>query len=288
MNASTMKFAVIFQIVLMLASVSPVYGQYVVPDKVPEPPPNIPPAPPCEPPGRWVKGPLGMRSCECPDGSVPNWPTEHCTATGKATQYPTEWIPPAHIDIVIGKEASSFHSETTGYKIKLDGKWDGDLRITHTARDDIFLGVLLGNAYKNEYAIEKSSGLKNAIALIWKGKRYIVYDPVEYGGTQNDNGRILVFAHEAGHHICKHTTQVDKAALWDRELEADSVAGNLVRDMELRAQRGNVWAAVTIREIVSFAQQTYSKEGSRTHPPRQKRIEAILEGYHNGHRCRRR
>jgi hypothetical protein len=94
-----------------------------------------------------------------------------------------------------------------------------------------------------------------------------------------------VLGHEVGHHVCGHTVGVNATRPWEKELEADSVAGNIVRNMEQAAADGNVWASVSLDEIIAAANAIYSEQGSPTHPPRHMRIAAVLDGYHKGHQC---
>jgi len=121
----------------------------------------------------------------------------------------------------------------------------------------------------------RAVGIDNAFAVIRENWRYIVIDP---SWLQGHYARIFVIGHELGHHICGHTAGLMLSQPWDRELEADRFAGAVIRVME---QKGNT----TFQEAVGNASAYLSNFPSATHPPKEMRLQAALDGYNNGSPC---
>ncbi|GAB5451157.1 MAG: hypothetical protein Hals2KO_14850 [Halioglobus sp.] len=110
-----------------------------------------------------------------------------------------------------------------------------------------------------------------AFAAIHDSVRFIVYDvDIMYQSAKNTvTWRDLgVMAHEMGHHISGATTLGTKSP-HDGELEADRAAGHLLRLL-----------GASVEQALSMA-SVFSSEGSLTHPPRQEREEAIIDGWEN-------
>ena len=110
-----------------------------------------------------------------------------------------------------------------------------------------------------------------AFAAIHDKVRFIVYDvDFMYQSAKNtvtwqDLG---VMAHEMGHHISGATTLGTKTP-HDGELEADRAAGHLLRLL-----------GASVEQALSMA-SVFSSEGSLTHPPRDEREDAIIDGWEN-------
>ena len=110
-----------------------------------------------------------------------------------------------------------------------------------------------------------------AFAAVRDSERFIVYDmDILYRSakgtvTWRDLG---VMAHELGHHISGATTLGTKTP-HEGELEADRAAGHLLRLL-----------GASVEQALSMA-IVFSSEGSLTHPPRQEREEAIIDGWEN-------
>jgi hypothetical protein len=121
----------------------------------------------------------------------------------------------------------------------------------------------------------RSVGINNAFAAIRGNWRYIVIDPA---WLQGHYARIFVIGHELGHHICGHTAGVMRDSPWDKELEADRFAGTVIRAMEKKGM-------TTLQEAVGNAMEYLSQFPSATHPPREMRIQAAVEGYNGGSPC---
>jgi len=139
---------------------------------------------------------------------------------------------------------------------------------------------------KKNFVLSPCSEISNAIAVSYKGVRYILYDndflnQLDY--SSNDWFGITVLAHEVGHHVNGHSVDI-VLALGDvvesksldkrrnQELEADEFAGFVLS--KLGAPMDKVLA--NISSISSDADDSYS-----THPSRSKRVNAIRAGYAN-------
>ena len=112
--------------------------------------------------------------------------------------------------------------------------------------------------------------IDNALAIIYKGKRYLVLDPKH----DNVGGDVLLLGHEIGHHLCGHTDALINVNRMQRELEADRVAGALVK-------RSTNYAQMTREHLLEAAGKAFKRFGD-THPPIESRLAAIEEGYQSG------
>ena len=122
----------------------------------------------------------------------------------------------------------------------------------------------------------------NALAVTYKGERYVLYDGEfmkKISELTNDWSSIFILAHEVGHHINGHTRDFLLASILDdtsltkqrqEELEADKFAGFVLS--KLGASLNQTIAAIDL--IATNSDDRYS-----THPSKNKRIEAITEGY---------
>jgi hypothetical protein len=108
-------------------------------------------------------------------------------------------------------------------------------------------------------------------------KRLIIYDP-EWARTASAEF-YLVLGHEAGHHFCGHTIGRTQASPQETELEADRFSGAAIRGFE--AYHGKAF----IDAALKAAAEKYSERGSRSHPPKAERLEAIRSGYSQGWPC---
>jgi hypothetical protein len=142
---------------------------------------------------------------------------------------------------------------------------------------------------KKFFVVRTSKGLKNGFAIIHDGNRYIVYDP-NIGSTDRlwDAREALIIAHEVGHHVCGHTAGQMQSNPWQKELEADRFAGAAVRFATTGYPEKGMepaFSPYSITDVLEVAKQLFSAEGSDTHPPREQRIAAILDGFNNGFPC---
>lgn len=140
---------------------------------------------------------------------------------------------------------------------------------------------------KKNFVVSSCSDIDNAVAVSYKGVRYILYDRDflnRLNNSSNDWFGLTVLAHEVGHHINGHSVDillalgdvVESKSLEKRrkqELEADEFAGFVLA--KLGAPLNQIKS--NIASISSEADDSYS-----THPSRQKRLNAIQTGYLNG------
>jgi len=117
----------------------------------------------------------------------------------------------------------------------------------------------------------KSANVPNVEATIRHHERYILYNPdfisKVNAATKNKWASIFILAHEIGHHVEGHTL-ADIKSRPPIELEADQFAGYTLCKMGATLEQAQL-AMYFIANI----------EGSRTHPGRADRLEAIEKGW---------
>lgn len=113
-----------------------------------------------------------------------------------------------------------------------------------------------------------------AYAAIIDGRRYVVYDGAEFdwNGTGPSWPCITVLAHEIGHHLNGHL--LDGGSRPKTELEADTFAGFSVSRLG-----GSLEDALGVF-------RTFSIWGSKTHPPRDDRLDAAEAGWRHAEALR--
>jgi hypothetical protein len=153
--------------------------------------------------------------------------------------------------------------------------------LSPTADVEIFVEMIglpnLPKVNELKLTIRRSSGFGNAVALFQDGGRLIIYDP-EWAKSVTAES-YLVVGHEAGHHFCGHTIGGFQSSPKDAEIEADRFAGASIKRFEAYHGRKFLDAAL------AAAERLYPEKGSRTHPPRGARIEAVALGYNVGSPC---
>jgi len=132
------------------------------------------------------------------------------------------------------------------------------------------------------FVLQPCDNINNALALTFKGVRYIMYDPefMQNLSYSNDWNGMFVLAHEVGHHINGHSVDavlsindvVAKVSLSKKriqELEADEFAGFVL---------GRLGAKLS--DAISAVSKTPAGDDSySTHPTRSKRIAAATRGF---------
>lgn len=117
----------------------------------------------------------------------------------------------------------------------------------------------------------KKANVPNAAAVVYQGKRYILYNPSFIAAMDKAAGTpwasVAVLAHEIGHHLNGHTLD-GKGSLPAIELEADEFSGFALRKMGASLSE----AQIAMR-IIATAKAT------RTHPARTDRLMAIANGW---------
>jgi len=138
---------------------------------------------------------------------------------------------------------------------------------------------------QNRYIIMNCAQVSNCQATIYKGKPYILYNPLFLGQVKKlqfstasinptlkvstkDWEALTILAHELGHHINNHLLNpLPDATQRSMELEADETAGFIIYLM-----KGSVAQAQS-------AFLSISEKGSYTHPPRDLRLLAVEKGW---------
>lgn len=131
---------------------------------------------------------------------------------------------------------------------------------------------------KRVFKIRKCSKIQNAFATMQKDENdnlspYILYDPTWLksmaDNSNTDWASIGVLAHEVGHFLLFHTLN-KKGSNPRWEIDADRFAGKTM------AMMGS-----TLEEAQSMFANYTLKEDSRTHPAKDKRLEAVKTGWMN-------
>ena len=136
--------------------------------------------------------------------------------------------------------------------------------------------------------LQACSNINNAVAAVYKGQRYILYDRDFMNslsaGSNKYWSNMFILAHEVGHHINGHSLDIilyandviDPKSLKERrkqELEADEFAGFVL---------AKLGATLSQTSKVLSNLPRISNENSSTHPSKDKRIVSVREGFKKG------
>lgn len=117
----------------------------------------------------------------------------------------------------------------------------------------------------------KKANVPNAAAVVYQGKRYILYNPSFIAAMDKAAGTpwasVAVLAHEIGHHLSGHTLD-GKGSMPAIELEADEFSGFALRKMGASLSE----AQLAMRIIANT-------KATKTHPARRDRLLAIEYGW---------
>ena len=122
--------------------------------------------------------------------------------------------------------------------------------------------------------IGRTIDFNNAVALFHNGARMIILDP--QWAKSSTAEYYLVLGHEAGHHFCGHTIGSSERSPQESELEADRFSVASIKRFKVYHDKK------FLDEALKAANRLYSASGSRSHPPRAVRVEAIMLGYKAG------
>ncbi len=115
------------------------------------------------------------------------------------------------------------------------------------------------------------SDVTTAVAYIKGRQRYISYNQEFITRASNraktDWAAISILAHEIGHHLLGHTLK-NKGSNPGDELAADKYSGFILYRM-----------GASLEEAKAAMEMVGKKEGTKRHPPRQARLEAITNGW---------
>ena len=137
----------------------------------------------------------------------------------------------------------------------------------------------------NNFIMVPCPNIDNCFALFKNGKLYIVYDiqffnkVKTFGFTSKampkntiDWVALTVLAHEVGHHMCQHTTNILVSSTLtpvQMELQADEYAGTIVYKLGATLEQAQM--AMNSNDV--------PLEASLTHPGRKDRLDAIAKGW---------
>ncbi|MDX5419742.1 MAG: membrane-binding protein [Hymenobacteraceae bacterium] len=119
----------------------------------------------------------------------------------------------------------------------------------------------------------RTANIENAAAVIYNGKRYILYNEHFLAAINNavhtDWAGVSILAHEIGHHLNGHTLSRTGSNHAD-ELEADEFSGFVLRKM-----------GASLEEAQAAMNLLSDERSSATHPGRAYRLSAISKGWSN-------
>jgi len=134
---------------------------------------------------------------------------------------------------------------------------------------------------RNRYLIVSCTRVENCQAMIYRGKPYILYNPIFLDEVKRLNfstadlkvstrnwEALAILAHELGHHVNNHllNPHPDVSAR-DMELEADEFAGAMI--FRMGGSRDEAMAAF----------RNLPPTGTYSHPGRQQRLDAVARGW---------
>ena len=136
--------------------------------------------------------------------------------------------------------------------------------------------------------LQPCSNINNAVAAVYKGQRYILYDRDFMNsltaGSNKYWSNMFILAHELGHHINGHSLDIilyandiiDPKSLEEKrkqELEADEFAGFVL---------AKLGASLSQTSKILSNIPRISNENSSTHPSKDKRIASVRIGFKKG------
>lgn len=141
--------------------------------------------------------------------------------------------------------------------------------ITKEEAEGMVADILNVTGLKGNFEI-RAADIPNAAAVLYNGKRYVLYNPAFIGtlnsATGNDWASVSVLAHEIGHHLNGHT--IGGGSRPARELEADEFSGYIMQRL-----------GATLEESETAMRLAADQQSSSTHPARMDRIKAIESGW---------
>ncbi|KAA9327554.1 membrane-binding protein [Hymenobacter busanensis] len=147
----------------------------------------------------------------------------------------------------------------------------GPASMAQSSQRDVLREITDVVGLKPRFELRATSDVENAAAVVYGGKRYLLYNPT-FVAAVNRAGRtdwagISILAHEMGHHLNGHTLRAGGSNPSD-ELEADEFSGFVLRKMGASLAESQTAMAVVAQET-----------DSPTHPGRTTRLAAIGRGW---------
>jgi len=159
---------------------------------------------------------------------------------------------------------------------------------TNAEAEDAVNKILSVIGTSQKPVLQSCSNINNAVAAVYKGQRYILYDTDFMNslteGTNKYWSNMFILAHEVGHHINGHSLDIilyandviDPKSLEEKrrqELEADEFAGFVL---------AKLGASLSQTSKVLLNLPRISNENSSTHPSKDKRIKSVRIGFKKG------
>src|SRR5215213_10014309 len=117
----------------------------------------------------------------------------------------------------------------------------------------------------------KAANVPNAAAVVYGGKRYVLYNPNFFNSlikaTGNKWAAVSVLAHEIGHHLDGHTLS-QSGSKPETELEADEFSGFVLRKM-----------GASLADAQAAMKTAAAQRGTSSHPGQYDRLTAIADGW---------
>jgi hypothetical protein len=137
--------------------------------------------------------------------------------------------------------------------------------------DDLFGQIVSVTGLQQGFTL-KEADVRNMEASISHKKRFILYNQQFvnwlFRVTRNKWAVATLLAHELGHHLNGHTINRKKGSRPEVELEADEFAGFVLYRLGASLPQA--------QEVMKYIA---TQEGSRTHPGRAARMEAVKKGW---------
>ncbi len=153
---------------------------------------------------------------------------------------------------------------------------------------DIVLNKILSViGASKRFVLKPCSNINNALAISYKGIRYILYDKDfmnSIASNTNHFSNTFILAHEVGHHINGHS--IDIALLEKNKIEIKSLEQKRQQELEADEFAGFILAKLgaslfeaseSVRMIASEKDDSFS-----THPKKSKRLNAVKIGFNKG------
>ena len=126
------------------------------------------------------------------------------------------------------------------------------------------------------FEIKTCRKINNAAAIIWNGKRVILYDDHYLQSLKGDADYwffLFVFAHEIGHHLNGHTLEEKRSNYESRidELECDRFAGAIIK--HLGGDKKNIKSALN--------RIPHPTSNNSSHPTFKDRLSSAIEGFND-------
>jgi hypothetical protein len=124
---------------------------------------------------------------------------------------------------------------------------------------------------KPTFELTASTQVPNAAAVVYGGKRYLLYNPTFINNLVRQTGNkwaaVSVLAHEIGHHLNGHTV-TGNGSQPAVELEADEFSGFVLRKM-----------GASLADAQAAMKMLASATASSTHPAQYDRLSSIAKGW---------